>query len=302
MEESFSKKLIKKIRRKDQTLEDEMSFFDHLEVLRWHFIRSLAVLFAFTIVAFLNREIVFDKILFGPKSVDFWTYRQMCKLGDMLNIGGICIEEIPFTLMNTQMVGQFTLHITSSLVVGFILAFPYILWEIWRFIRPALYSNEKKYSTGFVFFSSMLFGMGVLFGYFIFVPLSISFLSNYIVSDIVTNQYTLSNYISTVATLTLAAGLIFELPIVIYFLSKVGIITPSIMKRNRRYAIVIILIVSAVITPSADVLTQVVVATPLLILYEISIFVSGYVVRKNKEKEEEELAEDSRGNYRELED
>lgn len=178
MEESFSKKLIKKIRRKDQTLEDEMSFFDHLEVLRWHFIRSFGVLFLFTIIAFLNRRIVFDYILFGPKSPDFWTYRQMCKLGDLLHIDGICIEKIPFTLMNTKMVGQFTLHITSSLVVGFILAFPYILWEIWRFIRPALYNNEKKYSTGFVFFSSLLFAMGVMFGYFIFVPLSISFLSN----------------------------------------------------------------------------------------------------------------------------
>src|SRR3546814_3177622 len=153
----------------------------------------------------------------------------------------------------------------------------YLLWEVCRFIRPALYDKEKKYSTGFVFFSSMLFGMGVLFGYFIFVPLSISFLSNYIVSDIVTNHYTLSNYIYTVATLTLAAGLVFEFPLVIYFLSMVVIITPGIMRRNRRYAIVIILIVAAIITPSPDILTQVVVATPLLILFEISIFVSAYV-------------------------
>lgn len=279
-----------------------MSFFDHLEVLRWHFIRSLGVMFVFTIIAFLNRRIVFDNILFGPKSPDFWTYRQMCKLGDWLHINGICIEKITFTLMNTKMVGQFTLHITSSLVVGFILSFPYILWEIWRFIRPALYDKEKKYSTGFVFFSSLLFGMGVLFGYFIFVPLSISFLSNYIVSDIVTNQYTLSNYISTVATLTLAAGLVFELPIVIYFLSKVGIVTPTVLKRNRRYAIVIILIVAAIITPSPDVLTQLVVATPLLILYEISIFVSGYVVRQNKLKEEAELDNEPEEKYKELED
>lgn len=302
MEESFSKKLIKKIRRKDQTLEDEMSFFDHLEVLRWHILRSLGVMLLFTILAFLNREIVFDKILFGPKSPDFWTYRQMCNLGDWLHINGICVEKITFTLMNTKMVGQFTLHITSSLVVGFILAFPYLLWEVWRFIKPALYDKEKKYSTGFVFFSSLLFIMGVLFGYFIFVPLSISFLSNYIVSDIVSNQYTLSNYISTVATLTLAAGLVFELPIVIFFLSKVGIITPGIMRRNRRYAIVIILIIAAIITPSADVLTQVVVATPLLILYEISIFVSAYVVRKNKEAEEAFLNDDIREDYRELDD
>lgn len=279
-----------------------MSFFDHLEVLRWHFIRSLGVMFVFTIIAFLNRRIVFDNILFGPKSPDFWTYRQMCKLGDWLHINGICIEKITFTLMNTKMVGQFTLHITSSLVVGFILSFPYILWEIWRFIRPALYDKEKKYSTGFVFFSSLLFGMGVLFGYFIFVPLSISFLSNYIVSDIVTNQYTLSNYISTVATLTLAAGLVFELPIVIYFLSKVGIVTPTVLKRNRRYAIVIILIVAAIITPSPDVLTQLVVATPLLILYEISIFVSGYVVRQNKLKEEAEANDEPEEKYKELED
>ena len=302
MEESFSKKIIKKIRRKDQTLEDEMSFFDHLEVLRWHVIRSIGVLFVFTIVAFLNRRIVFDHILFGPKSPDFWTYRQMCKLGDWLHIKGICIETITFTLMNTKMVGQFTLHITSSLVVGFILTFPYILWEIWRFIKPAMYDKEKKYSTGFVFFSSLLFAMGVLFGYFVFVPLSISFLSNYIVSDIVTNQYTLSNYISTVATLTVAAGIVFELPIVIYFLSKVGIITPGIMKRNRRYAIVIILIVAAIITPSPDILTQIVVATPLLILYEISIFVSAYVVRKNKETEEEAEDDEPTETYKELDD
>lgn len=298
MQESFSKKLIKKIRRKDQTLEDEMSFFDHLEVLRWHILRSLAVIVVFTIVAFLNREIIFDKILFGPKSPDFWTYRQMCKLGEWMHIQGICVDKITFTLMNTQMIGQFTLHITSSLIVGFILGFPYLLWEIWRFIKPALYDKERKYSTGFVFFSTLLFMMGIMFGYFIFVPLSISFLSNYIVSDIVSNQYTLGNYISTVATLTVAAGLVFELPIVIYFLSKVGIVTPPVLRRNRRYAIVVILIVAAVITPSADVFTQLVVATPLLILYEISIFVSAYVVRK--QKEEDELEEETKEQYKEL--
>lgn len=285
MRRSFAKILINKIRRKEQTIEDEMSFFDHLEVLRWHLIRSLAAVVVFALVAFLNKDILFNKILFGPKSTDFWTYRQLCKLGDLLKTPGLCVDDISFTIMNVKMVGQFTMHITSSLIAGIVLGFPYLAWELWRFIKPALHENERKHATGFVFYVSLLFGIGVLFGYFIFTPLSVSFLSNYIVSEEITNQYTLHNYLSTLLTLTLAAGLVFELPIVIYFLTRVGLITPDLMRKNRRYAIVVILVIAALITPTPDILTQLVVSTPLYLLFEMSIFVSARVLRKQQERE-----------------
>jgi len=259
----------------------EMSFLEHLEALRWHLMRAVIAILTLAIVLFFYREIVFDHFLFAPKHPDFWTYRMLCLLSDYLNMGdALCIKELPFELINTELSGQFTMHIWVSFVAGFILAAPYVLWEIWRFIKPALHEKERKYSKGVVFFSSLLFFAGVLFGYYVIVPLSINFLGSYQVSSDVKNMIAMDSFVSTVTTITFASGIVFELPIVIYFLTQIGLMTPQFMRTYRKHAMVIILIVAAVITPSPDVTSQLLVAFPLYLLYELSIFVSMYVVKK----------------------
>lgn len=196
----------------------------------------------------------------------------------------MCIREIPFKLINTELSGQFTTHMWISFIGGLIVGFPYVLWELWRFIKPALHEKERKNTTGFVFFASLLFITGVLFSYYIIVPLTINFLGSYQVSADVDNMISMSSYISTVTTLTLATGIVFELPIVVYFLTKFGIMTPDFMRKYRRHALVVILIVAALITPSPDISSQLLVAIPLYILYEFSIFVSSYVVKKQQKE------------------
>lgn len=269
------------------TLEAEMSFFDHLTVLRKHLLRSLLALMIFTVGAFFFSEFIYEEIIMGPKQGDFWTYRMMCALvAAWPNIisSDFCVTNIPGEIINTQMAGQFTLMINSSIIVGIVLTIPYLLYELWLFIKPALKVNEKKSARGFVFFSSSLFFIGVLFGYYVISPLSINFLANYTVSADIKNTFTIDSYLSTVATLTLGSGIIFQLPIVIYILSKLGIMTPKFMRSSRRYSTVLILIIAAVVTPTADVLTMMVVAAPLFLLYEISIYLSAAVERqKNKE-------------------
>lgn len=260
-----------------------MHFLDHLEALRWHLVRSAIAIVILALVAFLNTEILFDQIILGAKSPDFLTYRVLCQLSDRFNVD-MCIREVPFILINIDISGQFTTHIYTSFIAGFILGFPYLIWELWRFIKPALSKKELNYSRGIVFFSSLLFLSGVLFGYYIISPLSINFLGSYQISSMVANQITLSSFISTVTMLTLSSGVVFELPVVIYFLSKIGIVTPSFLRTYRRHAMVIILIIAALITPSPDISSQILVAIPLFILYEIGIGVSAMVLR-NKEKE-----------------
>ncbi|MBN8702590.1 MAG: twin-arginine translocase subunit TatC [Bacteroidetes bacterium] len=256
-----------------------MSFLDHVEVLRWHLMRSVIVVVVAAIVLFLNNEFLFGTVIFGPKKPDFLTYQLMCKFSYWIGAGeSMCIREIPFSLINTSLSGQFTTHMWVSFLGGVIIAFPYILWELWRFIKPALHEKEQKSTTGFVFFASILFIIGVLFSYYLIVPLTINFLGSYQVSSDVLNTISMDSYISTLTTLTIATGLVFELPIVVYFLTKFGILTPAFMKQYRRHAVVVILIVAAVITPSPDISSQVLVAIPLYMLYELSIFVSRYVI------------------------
>lgn len=257
-----------------------MSFLDHLEALRWHLIRAIAAILLIAVAAFIYKDIVFDKIILGPMETDFFTYRFMCYLDNALSLGGvICIQSIPFTLFNLEMSGQFTTHITISAVAGIVLAFPYVFWELWSFIRPGLLENEQSYVRGVVFFASLLFFIGVLFGYYVIAPLSINFLGSYQVSELVGNQINLGSYVSTITSITLASAIVFELPIVVYFLSKAGFITPAFMKAYRRHAIVGALILGAIITPP-DVTSQLLVTLPLVILYEISIFISAYVLRE----------------------
>ncbi len=254
---------------------NEQSFLDHLEVLRWALIRSVIAVIFFSVLAFLFPEILFDKIIFASKSQSFPTYQWLCWLSDKLGLeDAFCIMDIPFILMNINMSGQFSTHIISSLVAGFIVSFPYLIWEVWRFVKPALYAGEKKYSKRVVFYSSFLFTIGVLFGYYLVAPLSIQFLGTYQVSSEVINQISLNSFISTVITVCLANGIIFQLPILVYFLSKLGIVTPHFLRTYRRHALIVVLIISAIITPP-DIMSQIMVTLPLLILYEISIKISA---------------------------
>jgi len=268
----------------DETFEDEkeMSFFDHIDALRAHLFRSAIVVLATTILAFVNKYILFDVIIFGPTRIDFWTYQLLCKLSYQLTgSNNYCISEMGFVLSNITMSGQFTQHIWIAFVSGIVLAFPYILWEFWRFIKPALSNKEKGYAKGIVFFGSLLFFSGILFGYYFLAPLSINFLGSYRVSDLVSNEINLESYISFISTITFATGMVFELPILVYFLAKIGLINSSWMRKNRRYAIVIILVLAGVLTPSPDIASQVLMFVPLYGLFELSIYVAR-AVEKSK--------------------
>ena len=270
--------------------EKEMSFLEHLEELRWHIIRSILAILVFMILAFIFKNVIFGKVILGPKNPDFITNRLLCQLGEYFNTTALCINTKPLNLINIKMSGQLTTHITVSMVAGLILAFPVILWEFWQFFKPALRPNEARYAQGAVFAASMLFFTGVLFGFFMLAPLSIHFLSSYEISEDVVNQINVRSYIGTLTSICLATGLVFELPIIAFFLTKIGIITPKFMRTYRKHAIVVIFILSAIITPP-DVFSQTLVAIPLLILYEVSILISARVM-KQKEKDREEFLRD----------
>jgi sec-independent protein translocase protein TatC len=273
----------------------EMSFLDHLEELRWHVVRSLAAVVVGTIGAFISAKWIFQHIIFAPARVDFPTFEALCKFGRLFGSDDLCIQEIPFKVQSRFMTGQFTMHILASFVIGFIVAFPYVVWEFWRFIRPGLYSTERKYSKGAVASISFLFLTGILFGYYVLAPLMISFLANYQISDMIVNEFDITSYVSTVVGVVFGCGLLFQLPVVIYFLTKIGIVTPAFLRRYRKHAIVIILIVGAIVTPSADPFSQALIAMPLYLLYEISILISsGVVKRQAAEEAAESLKEQSR--------
>jgi sec-independent protein translocase protein TatC len=265
--------------------EAEMSFLEHLEALRWHLVRSAIVVLLLAIGFFVYREFLFDSVLLAPKMPDFWTYRQFCKLSHFLNLGdALCFGQNTFELINTELSGQFTMHMWASIVAGLVCGAPYVFWELWQFIRPALKSNEKNAASGTVFYTTVLFLLGVLFGYYIIVPLSVNFLGTYQVSAEVKNMIQMDSFISTVTTITLASGIVFELPVVVYLLTKIGLMGPAFMRTYRRHAVVVILILAAIITPSPDVTSQLLVALPLYLLYEISIFISAYVQRKEEKQ------------------
>lgn len=265
------------------TQEKEMSFLDHLEELRWHIIRStMAVVIAATL-AFLGKSFLFDVLIFGPTKPDFFTYDFLCKASSLLGYDSFCNTDFDFEIQSRTMAGQFSAHIWTSITFGFIIAFPYVLYEFWKFISPGLYSNERKHSRGFITISSVLFLIGVLFGYYVICPLSINFLGTYSVANQVHNDFDLNSYIGLVRASVLASGFIFELPIIIYYLTKIGLVTPDFLKRNRKYALVIVLIIAAIITPP-DVASQIIVAIPVIILYQISIYISKIVIKKQNRK------------------
>jgi sec-independent protein translocase protein TatC len=263
--------------------EKEMSFWEHLEELRMHLIRSVIILLLLAIAAFIMRRFIFDDILLAPKDPDFITYRAFCAIGKLLSMDSLCMGAVPMEIVNIEMSGQFMTHVYVSIMAAIVVAIPYLLWELWSFIRPALLPKEKKYSQGAVVYSSILFVMGMLFSYYLIVPLTVNFFSSYQVSSTVTNTITLSSYISTVVSVTVACGIVFELPIIVFFLTKVGILTPSFMKKNRKYVLVILLTIAAIITPP-DVFSQILVTIPLMGLYEFSLFVSTRVYKRKSAK------------------
>jgi len=265
--------------KKDESPEKEMSFLDHLEELRWHLIRSTIAVVILGLVAFICKDFIFEVLIFGPKQADFPTYRILCRAAQSIGFDSFCFTELPFRIQSRTMSGQFSAHIWTSITAGVIAAFPYILYEFWRFIGPGLSAKERSTSKGFIFFASFLFFLGVLFGYYVITPLSINFLGSYQVSKEVFNDFDLSSYISLVRSSVLASGILFQLPIVVFFLTKIGIVTPEILRKYRKISIVIVLIVSAVITPP-DIASQVIVAVPIIILYESSIYISKFVLRK----------------------
>ncbi len=258
-----------------------MSFIAHLEVLRWHIVRSVLAIIALGFVAFISKDFVFNELILAPKSPNFFTNKLLHQLAELTNLPFFAINSTPFELINITMAGQFLAHIWISIILGVIVASPYVIWEIWRFIKPALKANELKHARGASFFMALLFILGALFGYFIIAPLSINFLSNYSVSDTVTDQIKLSSYVSLLSTLVLASGIIFELPVFVYFFSKIGMITSSGMRKYRRHAFVALLILSAIITPP-DVFSQILICIPLVFLYELGIRIAKRVEKNNQ--------------------
>tara|TARA_R110002050_G_scaffold74772_4_gene160178 strand:- start:83946 stop:84767 length:822 start_codon:yes stop_codon:yes gene_type:complete len=264
---------------------NEMSFLDHLEDLRWHLIRICLAVLIVGSLAFIFSRFIFDDIIFAPLEMDFPTYKFLCKTGRFLNIEtSFCNSKMPMILQNRTMAGQFSADIWTAILGGFIISFPYIIYQLWKFISPGLHSNERKHSRGFIIICSLLFFLGALFGYYIITPLSINFLANYSISTKVDNQIDISSIIGLVRSSILASGLIFELPIIIYFLTKIGLVTPEILRKYRKFALVGVLILSAIITPP-DIASQVIVAVPILILYQVSIYISKIVIRNQKRKE-----------------
>lgn len=264
----------------------EMSFLEHLEELRWILVRSSAAVVIMGIVAYFFADYIFEDLIFGPTDPSFVTYRFFCDASHYLGFAdSICITELNFIIQNTEMEGQVNIFVWICITAGFILAFPYILWQFWQFISPALYEKERKGAKVFIFVASILFFLGVLFGYYVIVPMSVNFLATFSVSSVVKNQFSIDSYVGMVKTSVIASGLFFELPVIIYFLTKLGLVGPNFLRKYRKYAVVIILIVAAIVTPP-DVVSQVTVSVPMLLIYEASIWIS-VIVEKNKLKNEQ---------------
>ncbi|WP_034057577.1 twin-arginine translocase subunit TatC [Lacinutrix jangbogonensis] len=268
---------------------NEMSFLDHLEDLRWHLIRIFTAIVICGFVAFLFKDFIFH-IIFAPTKMGFPTYKTLCQVSQFFgfNDSTFCSDEFPFIIQSRKFASQFSAHIWTSFYAGFIISFPYVLYQLWKFISPGMKTNERKHSRGFIIISSILFFIGVLFGYYIISPLSINFLGTYQVSDQVDNQFDLDNYVGLIRASVIASGIIFELPIIIYFLTKVGLVTPEFLKKYRKFALVIVLVFSAIITPP-DIASQIIVAIPILILYQVSIFISKMVVKNQKKKQKKDV-------------
>lgn len=281
----FTKKKEKILSKSSQG--EEMSFLEHLEELRWHLVRASVAIVACAIFVFIHVKFVLDTIIFAPKYPEFFTNRAFAWLADKTNTPDLAINTLPFDIINIDMAGQFTTHLSIAMIGGIIMAIPYVIWEFWRFIKPALYDKERKYATGAVFYSSLLFFLGVMFGYYLIVPLSTHFFGSYRVSDEIVNQINLTSYVSSVSTIMLGSGIVFELPIVIYFLSKVGLVSAQFLINYRKHAYIALLLMAAIITPP-DVFSMLLVSGPLFLLYELGVILSR---RTEKKRDTEEILE-----------
>lgn len=273
--------------RKKKTQASDMSFLDHLEILRWHIMRSVVAILLVAIVIFVNRVYVMDQILLAPTSSNFVTYRWLCDfshfaniyLPDLVDKDALCMSELNIKLTNLKLQGRFYAAMIVAFIGGLIGAFPYIFWEIWRFIKPALHKNESTKARGIVFFGSVLFLMGISFGYFMISPLAVHFLATFEIAEGIADFFDMNSIMGTIVSSTLACGVIFELPVITYYLAKIGLISSQFMKKYRKHSFVVTLILSAIITPP-DVFSQVLVAIPIVILYEISILIARRMEKK----------------------
>ena len=287
--ESGRKSFFKRIRG-EESGDDEMSFIDHLEALRWHIMRSLLAIVLAAVVFFIFIDWIFDHVIMGPTQNNFISYRLLCSLSHSLHMGNsLCMPPMQLNLQINSVSGTFVSSITIAFVGGIIVALPYVLWEVWRFVRPALKPGELKYTRGVIFWVSFFFFIGAAFGYFLLAPFTFNFLANYKIghTDILLYRPTLDDYLDSLIDITLGAGVAFELPMASWVLSKMGLVTPGFLRTYRKYAYVVLLILAAVITPSPDWGSQMIVVTPLVLLYELSIIISAWVNRK-REKEWEE--------------
>jgi sec-independent protein translocase protein TatC len=284
------KSFFKKIRGQNVHEDAEMSFIDHLEELRWHVVRSLLAIFIAAIVVFLNIDWIFDNIIMGPTRSDFISYRWLCSLGHKLHMGDVlCMPPVEMKIQATTVSGPFMSSISISFVIGLLVSIPYIFWEIWRFVKPALKPNELKHTRGIIFWVSFFFLSGAAFGYLILAPFTFNFLANYNLGTMKILEYKpmLSDYLDSLIDLTLGAAIAFELPMASWVLSSMGILTPSFLREYRKYAYVGLLLVAAIITPSPDWGSQTIVCIPLILLYELSILISARVNRKQEKAYEE---------------
>lgn len=258
--------------------EKQMSFLDHLEELRWRLVRISISIVLVACVLFYFQEWIMDSVFLSMRDPDFITFRMFCQYFD------VCIEEIPVSFQSTTMAGQFSYAMMTSIMGGIVLSFPFIFYQLWAFVKPGLKQNEKSVAKGIVFWVSLLFFFGILFGYYIVAPLTVQFFGAYQISGQIENIFTINSYMSTILSTVFYSGLLFLLPVVTYLFAKLGIITPEFLRKYRKHAIVGVLILAAVITPP-DVISQIIVSIPILALYEVGILVAARV-DKNRKKQE----------------
>jgi sec-independent protein translocase protein TatC len=280
--------LLKRLQKNKSGEAAEMTFIDHLEELRGHLLRSVVAIVVGGIVVAVYNDFFVKQVLMGPTHANFPTYKWLCSIGKSLGMGtSLCMKEIGVRMQSTSVSGQFSMFFTVIVIGGIIIAFPYIFWEFWKFLKPALTQKELSRTRGVVFWVSLLFFMGVGFGYFVIAPYTVNFFANFQLDESIVNQWTISSYVDTLIPLILGTGLAFQLPLVMFFLSKIGMVTPDWLRSVRKYAIVVIVIVAGVITPP-DVISQIIVSFPLLILYEVSIWLSARVTREAALEEQKE--------------
>lgn len=267
--------------------EGEMSFIDHLEELRWHLIRSVIAVIIAAIIIFIFIRDITDDIIMAPTKPGFIATQWFCKLGKLLHIDSLCLQTASIRFQETAMTGQFLSSFNIAFIGGFVLAFPYIFWEMWKFVRPALSDKERRQTTGIIFWVSVLFFLGVLFGYMVLTPFMVSFYANYVLSSQIEIKPTFSDYLENLIYTTVGIGLLFQLPLLVLLLSKIGIVTAAFLKKYRRHAFVVIIIAAAIITPSTDPFSLTIVTIPLYLLYEASISLAKKVEKKLPTEAEE---------------